>query len=119
VLLKCAQITIELHLDLNLLLQQLLSDIHCILFTFHGSVLKPTACSTLVRKVADDIRIQLFFIYFGIKKINMLVVFRAELTGNFIGLVTSGIGPAVARGPHVGPRWFIPLNIEVYYSFLA
>lgn len=49
----------------------------------------------------------------------MLVVFRAELTGNFIGLVTSGIGPAVARGPHVGPRWFIPLNIEVYYSFLA
>jgi hypothetical protein len=67
--------------------------------TFYGSVSKPIACVTLVRKAADEIRITIFFESFGVKKINELVVTSNKLTNNFAVLVTSVLGP------RVGPRW--------------
>jgi hypothetical protein len=40
---------------------------------------------------------------FGVKTINELVVTSNKLTNNFVGLVTSGIEPDLARGPPVAP----------------
>jgi hypothetical protein len=60
-LLKCARITIELHIILNLLLQQLISDTVFLpeKRTFYGRVLKSIACVALGRIAADD-RITIF-----------------------------------------------------------
>jgi hypothetical protein len=52
----------------------------------------------LVRKAADE-TITIFFKSFGVIKINELVVISNKLTNNFAGLVTSGFGSDVARGP--------------------
>jgi hypothetical protein len=57
---------------------------------------------SLVRKVADEIRITIFFKSFGVKKINELVVTNKKVTDNYVGLVTSGLGQDVAYGPPVG-----------------
>jgi hypothetical protein len=54
---------------------------------------------TLVRKAADEVRIFIFFRFFGKKKINELVVTCNKLTNNFAGLVTSGLGLDVVHGP--------------------
>jgi hypothetical protein len=71
--LKCGQIVLELHVILNLLLQQLVSDtIFAIFFTF-----------------------------FGVNKTNELAVTSNKLTNNFEGLVTSGLWPDVACGQPV------------------
>jgi hypothetical protein len=53
----------------------------------------------LVRKAADEIRITIYFKSFGVKKINELVVSGKKLADNFAGLVTSGLGLDVTRGP--------------------
>jgi hypothetical protein len=56
VLLKHAQITLELHIILNFLLLQLISDTVFIRKTYilsHG-------CVALVRKAADEIRVTVF-----------------------------------------------------------
>jgi hypothetical protein len=58
----------------------------------------------LVRRAADEIIITNFFKSFGVKKINELVTTSNKLTNNFSGLVTSGLGMDVARGPPVGSR---------------
>jgi hypothetical protein len=52
----------------------------------------------LARNAADEIRITIFLKSFGVKKINQLV---ATLTrkNNFAGMVTSGLGLDMARGP--------------------
>jgi hypothetical protein len=42
---------------------------------------------------------------FEVKKINKLVVTSKKLTNNFAGLAANGLGPDVARGPPVLPRW--------------
>jgi hypothetical protein len=52
----------------------------------------------LVHKAADEIRITIFLKSFGTKKINELTVTRNKLITNFAGLVTSDVGPDVARG---------------------
>lgn len=53
---------------------------------------------TLVHDVTDDI-ITIFFRSFGVKKVNECVVISNKLTDKFAGLVLSGLGPVVARGP--------------------
>jgi hypothetical protein len=58
---------------------------------------------SLVRKAADEIKITFFFRSFEENKINELVVTSNKLTNDFVGLVTSGLGPDVARGWPVGP----------------
>jgi hypothetical protein len=68
-------------------------------------VSKLVACVAVVRKAADEIRITTFFKSFGTKKINERILTSNKLTNNFTGLVTSGLGPDVAGGPPVGPRW--------------
>jgi hypothetical protein len=73
---------------------------------YYGRVLKSTERVALVRKAADEIRITIFFKSFAVRKINELAVTSNKLTNNFAGLITSGLGPDVARGPPVGPRWF-------------
>jgi hypothetical protein len=60
-LLKCAQITIELHSILNFLpatacIRQFLPEKH----TFYGKVSKSIVCVALVCKAADKIRITIF-----------------------------------------------------------
>jgi hypothetical protein len=79
-------------------------------------VLKSMACVALVRKAADEIRITICFISFGAKKINELVATSKKLTNNFVGLVTSGLGPDLARGPLIVPRWSrgITNNLSVF-----
>jgi hypothetical protein len=96
----CTQITAELHIILNLLLQQLVFDtvVTCKTCTVYVGFLKSTACVALVRKAADEIRITIFLKSFGVWKINELVVTSNKLTNNFDGLVTSGLGPDMARG---------------------
>jgi hypothetical protein len=59
----------------------------------------------LVRKAADEIRITILFKTLGVKKVNLLVVTGKKLTNNFVDLVTSGLGPDVARRPPVGLSW--------------
>jgi hypothetical protein len=54
-----------------------------------------------VRKAADEIRITIFSKSFGVKKINELVITSNKFTNNFSGLVTSCLGPDMARGPPV------------------
>jgi hypothetical protein len=54
---------------------------------------------TLVRKAADETRIT-FFTSLEVNKVNELIVTSNELT-NFTGLVASGLGPDVSRGPPV------------------
>jgi hypothetical protein len=71
---------------------------------FYGRDLKSVAYVALVRKAADEIRIIIFFKFFGENKINELVVTSNKLTNKFAGLVTNGLGPDVARGPSLGPR---------------
>jgi hypothetical protein len=101
-LLRCAQITIELHTVLHLLLQLLVSGIILLgNLTFYGRVLQSTA---LIRKAADEIRITIFFSNPSEQRNNELVVNSNKLTNNFAGLVTSGLGQDVARGPPVLPR---------------
>jgi hypothetical protein len=102
-LLKCAQITIQLHIILNLLLQQLVSDtILPVKFTFYGRVLKSIACVALVREAAGERRTAILFQILRSKKIiNGLVVTSNKLTNNFGSLVTSGLGPDVPCGPPV------------------
>jgi hypothetical protein len=46
-----------------------------------------------------------FFRSFGVKKINELIISKNKFINTFAGLVTSGLGPHVACGPPVGPRW--------------
>jgi hypothetical protein len=50
-------------------------------------------------------RIAILFTSFCAKKINELAVTSNNLRNNFTGLVTSGLGPDISRGPPVGPRW--------------
>jgi hypothetical protein len=52
----------------------------------------------LVRKAADEIGITIFLVL-GENKINELAITSNKITNNFTGLVTSGLGPDVARGP--------------------
>jgi hypothetical protein len=66
--------------------------------------LKSVTSVALVCKAADEIRITILFKSFGFKKINELVVTSNKLTNNFAGLVKSGLGPGVVRGPPVGPH---------------
>jgi hypothetical protein len=68
---------------------------------FYGRVLKSVVCEALVRKAADEIKNRDFFRSFGGKKINELVVSGDKLKNDFAGLVTSVLGPDVARGPPV------------------
>jgi hypothetical protein len=53
-------------------------------------------CVALVRKAADEIIITNFFKSFGVKPINELAVTTDKLN-NFMGLITSSLGPDVAR----------------------
>jgi hypothetical protein len=59
---------------------------------------------SLIRKAADEIRIAIFFKFFGVKKMNEVIVSSNELTNSFAVLVTGGLGPDVARRSPVGPR---------------
>jgi hypothetical protein len=94
----------ELHIILNLLLQQLVSDIiFTWKLTFYGRGLKSIAYVALVRKTADEIRITVSFKSFRVKKMNELIVTSNKLTNNFVGLLTSSLRPDVVRGPLVGP----------------
>jgi hypothetical protein len=63
-----------------------------------------------VREEADEIRSLIFYKSFGINKVNELVVTSNKLTNNFAGLVTSGLGPNVASGSPVLPRWYKKSN---------
>jgi hypothetical protein len=47
----------------------------------------------------------IFFKSFRAKKMNQLVVTSYKLKNNFVGIITSVLGPDVARGPPVVPRW--------------
>jgi hypothetical protein len=86
---KCAQITIELFIILNLLLQQLV--LHFAV-GFYCRV-------ALVRKAADEIRITIFFFKsFGTKKIHEFLGTSNKLTNNVASLVSSGFGPDVTAG---------------------
>jgi hypothetical protein len=67
--------------------------------TFYDRVLKVNRMVALVLKAADEIRITICFKSFGVKKINELVATSNKLTNNFAGLITSGLGLDVARGP--------------------
>jgi hypothetical protein len=71
---------------------------------FTVRVFKSIPCVAFVRKAADEISIKIFLKSFGVQKINELVVTVNKLTNHFAGLVISGLGPDVARGPPVGPR---------------
>jgi hypothetical protein len=51
------------------------------------------------------------------EKINELVVTSNKLTDNFAGLITSGLGPDVARGPPVVPRWPILCYLSLLYNY--
>jgi hypothetical protein len=53
-------------------------------------------------KAAKEIKTTIFFMSFGLKKINRLIETSNKLTHNFAGLVTSGLRPDVARGQPVG-----------------
>jgi hypothetical protein len=68
--------------------------------TFCCRVLKSVAYVALVRKEDDEIRITIL----RNKKVNALVVTDNKLTYNFVGLVTGGLWPDLARGKQVGPR---------------
>jgi hypothetical protein len=57
ILLKCVQITIQLHVILNVLLQQLGSDNLSEKLTFCGRALKLVACVALVHEAADEVKI--------------------------------------------------------------
>jgi hypothetical protein len=70
--------------------------------TIYGRVLKSIACVALVCKAAVKIRIMIFSN--PSEKINELVVTRNKATNNFAGLITSDLGPNVARRPPVGPH---------------
>jgi hypothetical protein len=68
----------------------------------------------LTRTAAEEIRITIFFFRsFGVKKINELAVTSNKLTNNFAGLVRSGLGPDLARGPPVEQRWSIAVVPKV------
>jgi hypothetical protein len=86
-------------------MQQLVSDT---IFTWEIYILrkflKPIARVALVRTAADEIRITIFSKSFGAKEINSLVATSNKLTQNFVGLVTSGLRPDLARGPPAGLR---------------
>jgi hypothetical protein len=74
--------------------------------SFYGRFFKSIACVILVRKAAEETRITIFFKSFRGKNINEDVGTSNQLTNNFAGLVTSGLGPDVAFGPPVGLRCF-------------
>lgn len=65
---------------------------------FYGIVLKSIACVALVCEAAVEISIR--FLIFRKKEINEFVVTSNDLN-NSAGLVTSGLGLYVARGPPV------------------
>jgi hypothetical protein len=58
--LKCAQIAIELHIILNLVLQLVSDTVFIWKSTFYGRVLKLLACMALVHKAVDKIRVMIF-----------------------------------------------------------
>jgi hypothetical protein len=61
-LLKCAQIAIQFHIILNLLLQQFVSDsFYLENLRFMVEVLKTIVCLALVYKAAGKIRIMTYF----------------------------------------------------------
>jgi hypothetical protein len=51
---------------------------------------------------------QRLFKSFGAKKMDELAATNKELTNNFEGLVTSGLGPHIACGPPVELQWCRP-----------
>jgi hypothetical protein len=65
--------------------------------TFYDRVLKRISCVALVPKAADEIKITIFFKYFGENKIKKLAAISNKLKNNLAGLVTSGLGPDVAH----------------------
>jgi hypothetical protein len=79
--------------------------------TFYRKVSKSIACVVIVCKAVDEMRVTIFFISLGENKINELVVTSNKLTNNFAGLVTSVLGPDMARGPPVGPLSAMPPRI--------
>jgi hypothetical protein len=81
-------------------------------FTFHGRVLKSTACVAHLRNAVDETRIAIIFPNPRNKNTNELVSPPNRLTNNFANLVTSGLGPGMARGPQVRPRWSRLSSIE-------
>jgi hypothetical protein len=71
ILLKCVQITVELHIILNLPLQELVQYVTQFLpgkFTIYSRVLKSVACVALVCNPANEIRPTICFTIFWSKK---------------------------------------------------
>jgi hypothetical protein len=105
IILKCEQTATDLHIILNLFLQQLVSDTD---FTwkiaFYGRISGLTACLALVCKAADETRITISFFFksFGINKINELTVSSNKLIFIVVGWSTRSFVPGVARGPPIG-----------------
>jgi hypothetical protein len=101
-LLKCTQIITELHIILILILEELLV---VTIFTRKTYTLRrfltPTACVTLPRKSAEEIRITIFMKSSRVKKMIVFAAIIGKLTNNFAKLVSSRFGPDVVRGPPV------------------
>jgi hypothetical protein len=64
-----------------------------------------------VWKAADEIRIMIFFKSFGVQRTNDRIITSNKVTNNFAVLVTSGIGPDVARGSLIGLRSLMKMMI--------
>jgi hypothetical protein len=91
------------YIILNLRLQQLVSDS---LFTWKPYILQQGfkvsgICDTSLQSNKRGKNHDFFIKFFGVKKINELVVTGEKLTNNTAGMVTSVIGPDVACGPPV------------------
>jgi hypothetical protein len=82
---EIVQITVELHVTLNLLLQQLVSD------------------TSLSGKLAFYCKVRVSS--FTEKNINKFVVTSKIVTDNFMGFGTSSFERSVSRGSPGGPRW--------------
>jgi hypothetical protein len=94
----------ELHIILNLLLQQLVSDTIFNWKTFYGRSLKSIACGICTQSSGQGKRHDIFFKFFGTKKISALILTN-KLTENFAGLATVLSGrmwPAVLQFDHAG-----------------
>jgi hypothetical protein len=61
-------------------------------------------CDTCTQSSKRDKNHDFFFKFLGVKKLNEPVVTGNKLKHNFAGLITSGLGPNVARRPPVGPH---------------
>jgi hypothetical protein len=101
-LLKYEQITIELRVILNLLLQQFASDAVFIskYYILWWDFKVSSMCGTCTSSSRQEKNLEIFlFKSFGVWKINGLAVPSNKLKNNFTGLVINVLGLDVAREP--------------------